>query len=1136
MMNRRQTLVTLLGPLLSILTVSSAAAEVAVLWELGQPDGDTREFALGPAGYNSFQGEFTRDPFFVVGLSDPARDWSYVHPGPLDYWGGNRRHTFSVMFGLDLADSVGDYRLVLELVDSHYDAPPQLLVTCNDHEVAQPRVEAGASDLSLVGDPGAGRPSQVIVEIPATHLRAGVNRIDLETAGGSWMLYDCLRLEGPADARCLAVPDGCYPQAVIPCPCLARVDGELRQLVLLDLVRTGAPVQAQCRINGRLHAPIDLKPGRQELEIYVPPVNEPTPLTIELAAAGQSILRAETTIDHVRPWVVHLLHFSHLDIGYTHVQEEVQRLQVQYIEQALELIEETADDPAEAQFRWVPEGLWAVESFLDQADDATRQAFLEAVKADRIWLPALYDQPLTGLHCEEELLALVDYGVRLQAQFGVVIDAAMLTDVPGYTWGLVTALAQTGVKYLSLGPNPSWRVGRTRVWDDRPFYWVSPDGAAKVLCWMSGGYGWFRSGLASDLEERLSRSRLLQHLDTLQAQGYPYDLLQLRYDVHADNGYPDPSLPDTVRRWNERFISPRLVISTPSLLFPEFEERYGDQLPVVRGDFTPYWEDGAASTASDTALNRRAAERLIQAQALWAMLDPAAYPDELAHAGWREVLLYDEHTWGAWNSVTEPDSELAVSQATRKQQFALDAEAVSGQLLAGALAERRAGDGEVRALEVFNTCSWSRTDLVTIPLDMDLVGDSVTTVDGAAVPSQRLATGELAFLATDVPALGSRRYLVQSGSPRHTGAAAAGPTALSNGLLSVDFDAKTGAITAFRSNGFARNLVDASADAALNDYVYVTGITPDEQHRLDTDDVRVEVIDAGPLAATLRVTSAAPGAQRLEREIRLIDGVNRLDVTNTIDKDAVRTKEGVHFVFPFAIADPEVHLDMPWAVVRPEKDQVRGACKNYFTVQRWVDLSNLEHGVTVATVDAPLVQIGEIRTDIGPFVNNADSFLDHLEPSATLFSYVMNNYWETNYKADQEGVATFAYSIRPHLGPYNQTEAVRFGIERSRPLIVVPASVAGPPALASLFTLDAPGVIATAVKPSREGKYVMIRLFAASGKPEQVCIDWAGRRPTAVYYSDLRESRGELAPDIISLPAYGVTTLRAEYGVDTARR
>ena len=197
-------------------------------------------------------------------------------------------------------------------------------------------------------------------------------------------------------------------------------------------------------------------------------------------------------------------------------------------------------------------------------------------------------------------------------------------------------------------------------------------------------------------------------------------------------------------------------------------------------------------------------------------------------------------------------------------------------------------------------------------------------------------------------------------------------------------------------------------------------------------------------------------------------------------------------------------------------------------MQRWVDVSNLEHGVTWATVDAPLVQMGEIRTDIGPYLTSPEVWLNHIQPSATLYSYIMNNYWETNYKADQGGNAEFCYSIRPHIGPYDQTRAARFGIERSRPLIAIPARADGPAALPSLFAIDAPGVIATSVKPSRDGRAMMIRLFAISGKPEQVHLTWPGPQPKTLYLSDANETQGApVSNNTITIPAYGITTLRA---------
>jgi alpha-mannosidase len=280
--------------------------------------------------------------------------------------------------------------------------------------------------------------------------------------------------------------------------------------------------------------------------------------------------------------------------------------------------------------------------------------------------------------------------------------------------------------------------------------------------------------------------------------------------------------------------------------------------------------------------------------------------------------------------------------------------------------------------------------------------------------------------------------------------------------------------------------------------------------------------------ATIEVVSDAPGARSLTRQVRLIDRINRLDITNVIDKLPVREKEGVHFGFPFHVPEAEVRMDTPWAVVRPEKDQMEGACKNFFTVQRWVDVSNLDYGVTVATVDAPLMEMGAIRMDFTSASDFPNSVLRHIETSSTLYSYVVNNYWHTNFKADQEGPTTFRYSIRPHRGLYNQAEAARFGVERNQPLVAIPAWLDGPQPLRPILRIEPDGVVATSLKPSRDKKALLVRLFAVSGKPERVEMSWG--RPMRVYLSDAAESRGKAVSGPIELPACGIVLLRAEPG------
>ena len=168
-----------------------------------------------------------------------------------------------------------------------------------------------------------------------------------------------------------------------------------------------------------------------------------------------------------------------------------------------------------------------------------------------------------------------------------------------------------------------------------------------MLCWCpTTGYA---LGHVIGDGEALARF-IPDYVVQLETNSYPYDITHLRWNVHGDNGSPDEKVADVVRDWNARYVSPRLIISTTAAAFREFERRYGDKLPVYSGDYTPYWEDGAASSALETAMNRASAERLVQAETLWAIRNPGPFPATAFQEAWRNILLYSEHTWGAHNS------------------------------------------------------------------------------------------------------------------------------------------------------------------------------------------------------------------------------------------------------------------------------------------------------------------------------------------------------------------------------------------------------------------------------------------------------------------------------------------------------
>ena len=72
----------------------------------------------------------------------------------------------------------------------------------------------------------------------------------------------------------------------------------------------------------------------------------------------------------------------------------------------------------------------------------------------------------------------------------------------------------------------------------------------------------------------------------------------------------------------------------------------------------------------------------MQAETLWAIRNAGPFPVTAFQGAWRNVLLYSEHTWGAHNSISQPDLAFVRDQWKVKQAFALDADKESRQLLA----------------------------------------------------------------------------------------------------------------------------------------------------------------------------------------------------------------------------------------------------------------------------------------------------------------------------------------------------------------------------------------------------------------------------------------------------------------------
>jgi hypothetical protein len=860
---------------------------------------------------------------------------------------------------------------------------------------------------------------------------------------------------------------------------------------------------------------------------------------------GNSVLNKTVTVPAFRHWTVYIYPHAHVDIGYTNTQANVEILHKRNIEEGIKLGEATKDYPHGAKSRWNPEVTWPLERYWQTATPEQKELVVKAVQRGYLCIDAGYLNLNTSVCSDEELFQIFRFSREMQKLTGVPIDVFQQVDIPGMSWGLIPVMAQQGIRYIMSWPNYA-RAGNSHKLDEKSFWWVGPDGKSRVLFFQPGVYGnsgsmkkgretgrpWFGQRDPEKVPPVIKTgSANVNFLDALakrERPDNPYDFYVVSWSLW-DNNPVDADIPDAVKAWNEAYAYPHLVIAGGNEIMQMIEKEYGDRLPVIKGDFSEYWTDGLGTAARLTSLNRNAKERLVQAETLWTMLHPGKpAPRATFDEAWRYIAIGSEHTWCAENP-NEPFFQDAIWKV--KQSYFREADDRTQMLLDEALAP--ATDQSSGALgpacgpanggvAVFNTHSWEHGGLVTLSKSEGLTGDRVVDDQGNDVLAQRLSTGELAFLASGVPAFGSRHYRVVAGKcPLTEGCRLNGQT-IENKQLRVTIDPVTGNITELTDQATGHNFADIKVNGGLNAFRWMPG---DSDYARADSLISVSIAESGPLIVELRVSSKARGSRAVTRSVRLVYGQPFVEITNVVDKLPLIAKDGVHFGFGFNIPDGITRVDIPWGVMEVEKDQWDTGNRNWLSVQRWLDISNETDGITWCSLDAPLFESGAMTANqTGDWSGERKPWLQKLDRSSTIYSWVMNNHWFTNFPLTQDGPVTFRYRIMPH-GKYDATIANRFGMEQAQPLVHVAANANA--IFQPLIAVDGSPAVTVSILKSTGDKAVIIRLRSVSDTDEKVRVSWPTGNPVSLNLCEIEEVPGIKVNDEVIVPANGLLTLKA---------
>lgn len=846
----------------------------------------------------------------------------------------------------------------------------------------------------------------------------------------------------------------------------------------------GETLKVQCDAGEVTYAADDLPRFMGRLVIPVPPAEAPQQVAVECVNTKHA---GSLELPPARRWEIYIVPHTHLDVGFTNLQEKVWEELSENLVGVIELCNKTTDWPDEARFHWTIEGTALFENFAERHPDHV-DALVKLIRAGRVELTAFWANMLTELCGPESLIRSLYSSRQLSDKYGLRIDTIMINDVPGYTWALPQLFTQIGLRYANLRANG---IRGKFIFDrpgavPRPFRWESPDGS-RITCWYTDSYreaNYLRRGFPTEpgaaddrTLQRMLYENLNNHLKRAAQSGYNHNALQLR--MGGDNLTAVESVCQWVRYWNAKWAYPRLRIATSRQFFHALTND-SKPIPVARGDIPDWWADGAASSAQQTADCRIAHDKAVALETLFALPDgPAAktetppFPDI-----YRNLMLYSEHTWGASSHWYKDDMSVVEGQWKVKRGYVDNAIA---DVNAGEKTwEKAVGDWAKPAKDsiiVWNPSSWTRSDIVSVPVS-DLP-ESFTLRHPQreeSTPVQKDGD-QWCFIAKSIPPMGYQLFEIETGQSV--------PSPKDPPPYEIIFDENKGVVTQIKHRLNGQELLEANPEFAFNQYVHETGIERKNIYPAQLESPRspdfkkielskpAKVIDRvdGPVFQRIVTETSGPMAPSIKQSYTVYRGLDRLDISNIVEKTATETPEGIYFAFPFGFESPQCRLDIPFAIMCPGLEQLKYTATDFYSIYHFVEFAGDQGGVLWSAVEAPVVVFG----DRWPECWTDDLSIDN----GMLFSYAMTNYWFTNYRRQQGGTLRFRYAVQAYNGRPSKVRSYRFGQDSTNrmPAQVVRGDGGQMDPLRSWYKIKPENVAIIGMKRAENGQGWIVRLL-----------------------------------------------------------
>ncbi|MEW9701727.1 alpha-mannosidase [Paenibacillus sp. SI8] len=679
-----------------------------------------------------------------------------------------------------------------------------------------------------------------------------------------------------------------------------------------------------------------------------------------------------------------------------------------------------------------------------------------------MWLEA--DCNLTS---GESLVRQLLYGTRfLRNEFGVECTYLWLPDVFGYSWALPQILKKSGI-HTFMTTKISWNQYNRMPHDT--FQWRGIDGTEVLTHFVTtpdvpGSTAWFYT--YNGVVEPFSVKGIW---DSYRDKGVNQELL-LCYGYGDGGGGVNRDMLEMRRRLDKMPGLPQVVTGRVDEYFERLHETVKETDNYVHTWDGELYLEFHRGTYTSQAYNKRMNRKLelLYREAEWLQVmyavteaDWSRYPGQALYEGWKIVLRNQFHDIIPGSSIPEvyEDSRIEYAEAERIGREAVQA-AAAGLITAG--------DANVKAITVWNSSSFVRSEIVTIPIEA--LGSQVHWVDAAGeVLSSQLEHDKWLVQVPNVPSLGYATVFFREGIAASSDKEEsvflmdANGRGISTPFYDIQWN-ESGQLTSIwdringrqvLADGENGNVFQVFEDKPKDFDAWDIDIFYQEKQREITALQSAHVSVNGLLRAVV-IFEWTYMDSVIKQEMIVYANSRRIDFSTVVDWQ--ERQQLLKVAFPVSVRSTEATYDIQFGnVKRPTHWNTSWDYARFESVgHQWVDLSERGYGVSLLNdckyghdIKDHTIRLSLIKSAIYP------------DPLA------------------DKGIHQFTYSLLPHQGDWVVGETVKEAWSLNNPLHY--SAGHNLIDMRSMFQLSSDYVIVDSIKKAEDSHALIIRLHEYTG-------------------------------------------------------